>query len=225
MGGNDAGFGEVAGAVYDLGPAGCHAGGSCQILRDGGLANGKRDDPAEEWKELEQRLTNAYEVTLTMMKPRSHLYVLEYPIPFAVPIGRCRDSIAIGRRNIGYINRFAGILDETIQKAAAAAISFAVRHQRSSRLHVLAWGTREASNTTTALLPNVAVPFNPHGLCGDRPVVQDFGPFSPNRTVSDSFHPTATGVLRAACVVARAVSAQDIVRAEYDLDEQGCPSD
>jgi hypothetical protein len=227
LGGNDAGFGNVAASL--AGDSGCGPGGHCSILSDGGLANLPSDGKDRhftattqqgEWDELQARLRNAYEVTLKLMTHDARLIVLLYPLAFDQPASPCGPLLSrIPVRNRGLINAFAAHLDRVIASAAAEAAT-ALRKP----VDVLAWGG-EATHPM-ADFDGTTRPFSPHGLCSATPWLNGFGPQAPNRSGVDSFHPSTQGVLAAGCVTAAEVlTVQDFYRAEgYHLHPAArCP--
>jgi len=235
IGGNDAGFGNVASSLYDTTKNGCHRLGRCTLLADGGLANAADDKPNrrfkatthdEEWSELRDRLMHAYEVVGELMKPSAHMYIVEYPIPFAIPHGRCRVATLVGARNMGYINRFGVKLGQVIRDAAAASRAALRARGITAQIDVIPWNGVELTSTTTKFIPGEPIAYNPHGLCGTDPVVLDIAPITPGRVLVDSFHPSSAGSLRAACATAKAVyDTYPDIQFRYELRATGCPTD
>lgn len=204
IGGNDAGFGNIAKSLGTDG--GCLRGKVCSLLADGGLANieGVGHDPIPigskdvEWRTLRERLENAYAVTRTLMRHDGDLYIIKYPLAFAEPHAGCIAGDAIGPKNMGRVNIFAATLDATIEQAAASAAK-----ETGRPITVLAWGGDKTSSSGKFDGP---APFSKHGICGVDPWLNDFGPRVDRRTVDDSFHPSTAGALAAACATAKTIA-------------------
>lgn len=206
IGGNDAGFGNVAKTLFA--DHGCGPGADCRLLADGGLANLPGDGadprfsattPDGEWAELSARLVNAYEVTLALMPDYGELIVVQYPLAFAEPGRECGTLRLVGARNMGLINRFAAKLDETITDAAAIAATATGR-----TIHVIPWGGEPPGSLVT-MFAGEQRPYSVHGLCSTQPWIHGFAGAERGRTADDSFHPSTAGVLAAACHTAREV--------------------
>jgi hypothetical protein len=226
IGGNDAGFGNIARSLGS--DAGCGRGKSCRLLADGGLANidGKGRNPIPlgnsrlEWDELRARLVNAYSVTLALMPEEADLFVIKYPLAFDVPKRGCLAARVFGARNMALINRFTAKLGQTIDEAAERTRAVVGRP-----VHVLTWGNDTWKSTRTGFGEDPA-PYSGYGLCGKDPWINDFGPRERLRVVDDSFHPSTSGVVAAACAIARAIFEESLfVRPQgYQLAQpNACP--
>jgi len=216
VGGNDAGFGNVAnGVLSGLGP----------LIGDGGLANPENDDgdptlegltPQGEWRALRHRLVQAYEVAVKLMRRRARLFVVQYPEPFAD--SQCPLRLPINDRTKVLLNQFTARLNHTIARAAQVA------SDRTGReVAVVRWGGGGAWPTDsrtfnkldrerlkTAEPPDSrrfidGVPYNPSGLCGDNNWLNGLGLLSDGRNLEDSFHPSTAGSLAESCDIVKKI--------------------
>ena len=228
MGGNDAGFADVAKECL------FH---DCQALKDGHLFNTSDPDlagkpAAEQWQVLETKLENGYRTIAQKMAKGGHLYVLEYPLPFTDPkliaprsewdrLVCSSSMVANDHDDRAYLlNRFAARLDATVARAVEQVKT---ENVNEVVVHHLPWGFAEGSSypmpigKTADLLrwDNPAwfsttpadwhrFPFNPHGRCSDKPFINGFA-YADGRTFSDTFHPSTAGKAAAGCFLARAV--------------------
>lgn len=204
MGGNDVSF---AGKIY-----GCFVGTKCgddfNELSAGNsgygcfLSWGCIGASSQTWDGLYELLVQMYSDIRTQMSDAGHLFVLSYPIPFALS-GQACETLSFDQQVVA--NAFATRLGDTIFLAAQEA------NKRKSNVHFVDWrsGTRvrglyEIPAGMHGAGQRYDVVINPNGLCNAAGRPSEFNGIA--FPVPNSFHPTAYGYEVAAGRLAAAVS-------------------
>ena len=213
IGGNDIGFSDFGNRCFGQTiTQGCPSQDQpTDVLDDNG-----KPEIAHSWDALHQRLVDLYvAIRQTMHDGRAtpdqkegHLFVLTYPIPFALQsLDRgwgCRALDLAVHDNIMLANALAEHLDEEIISAVKdanqaidgdAAKGIAAKGY-AGNIHVVDWRSVRGSAALVTAEPVRGIvrrePTNEAGICSDHPMT-NFIYLSPQSVFNNSFHPTTFG--------------------------------